>query len=35
VANISPTDIPDAKKEMILGGTLTKLLKLPPANFSA
>jgi hypothetical protein len=26
-------DIPDAQKEMILGGTLTKLLNLPPANF--
>jgi aminocarboxymuconate-semialdehyde decarboxylase len=35
VDNILKADIPDAQKEMILGGTLTKLLNLPPANFSA
>jgi aminocarboxymuconate-semialdehyde decarboxylase len=35
VENILKADIPDAQKEMVLGGTLTKLLKLPPANFPA
>jgi aminocarboxymuconate-semialdehyde decarboxylase len=30
VDNILQADIPDAQKEMILGGTLTKLLKLEP-----
>jgi aminocarboxymuconate-semialdehyde decarboxylase len=33
VDNILKAEIPDAQKEMILGGTLTKLLNLPPANF--
>ncbi len=33
VDNILKAEIPDAQKEMILGGTLTKMLKLPPANF--
>jgi hypothetical protein len=35
VDNILKADIPDAQKEMILGGTLTSMLKLPPANFPA
>ena len=35
VDNILKADIPDAQKEMILGGTLTKLLNLSPANFPA
>jgi aminocarboxymuconate-semialdehyde decarboxylase len=30
VDNVLKADIPDAQKEMILGGTLTKLLKLEP-----
>ncbi len=34
VDNILNADIPDAQKEMILGGTLTKMLNLPPANFN-
>jgi aminocarboxymuconate-semialdehyde decarboxylase len=33
VDNILKADIPDAQKEMILGGNLTKLLKLDPPNF--
>jgi len=33
VNNILQAEIPNATKELILGGTLTKLLKLPPANF--
>jgi aminocarboxymuconate-semialdehyde decarboxylase len=35
VDNILKADIPDAQKEMVLGGTLTKLLKLPPTNSRA
>lgn len=35
VDNILQAEIPDAQKEMILGGTLTSMLKLPPANFPA
>jgi aminocarboxymuconate-semialdehyde decarboxylase len=35
VDNILKADIPDAQKEMILGGTLTKLLNVSPANFGA
>jgi aminocarboxymuconate-semialdehyde decarboxylase len=33
VDNILKADIPDAQKEMILGGNLTRLLKLDPPNF--
>jgi aminocarboxymuconate-semialdehyde decarboxylase len=35
VDNILKAEIPDAQKEMILGGTLTKMLKLPPPNFQS
>ena len=34
VDNILKAEIPDAQKEMILGGNLTKLLKLSPPNFA-
>jgi aminocarboxymuconate-semialdehyde decarboxylase len=33
VDNVLQAELPNATKEMILGGTLAKLLKLPPANF--
>jgi predicted TIM-barrel fold metal-dependent hydrolase len=33
VDNILKAELPDSTKEMILGGNLAKLLKLPPANF--
>jgi len=33
VDNILQAELPNATKEMILGGNLTKLLKLPPATF--